>query len=101
MAAHDRLDSLSGLVSVIEGDGADVVVQDVCFDDAVEEVWANGPEVAVNGRCGTASEGPGLGGVMRERGVSVLEEGDCDCEILERFTEGGHNRGAETYQASD
>ena len=34
--AHNRLDSLRGLVGVVEGDGGDVVVEDVGLDDAVE-----------------------------------------------------------------
>jgi hypothetical protein len=36
VAAHDGLDGLGGFVGVVEGDGADVVVEDVGFDDTVE-----------------------------------------------------------------
>jgi len=78
VAAHDRLDSLGSLASVVEGNGADVVVQDVRLDDVVEEVGTNRPEVAVDSRSGTTSEGPGVGSVVRKRGVGVLEEGDGD-----------------------
>ncbi|KFY25027.1 hypothetical protein V491_01926, partial [Pseudogymnoascus sp. VKM F-3775] len=49
VAAHDGLDGLGGQVGVVEGDGADVVVQDVGLDDAVEEVAPDEAEVAVDG----------------------------------------------------
>lgn len=75
VAAHDGFYSLGSLISVVERNGADEVMQDVSLDDAVEKVRANGPEVAINGRGGATGESPGLGGVMRERGVSVLKEG--------------------------
>ena len=76
--AHDGLDSLGSLISVIEGNGADVVVEDVGLDDAVEEVAANESELAIDGGSGAADKVPLLSGVVRERGVGVLEEGDGD-----------------------
>ena len=63
---HDRLDGLSSFIGVVEGDGADVVVQHVRFDDAVEELAANKPELAVDGGGGTAGVVPGCGGVVWE-----------------------------------
>jgi hypothetical protein len=63
---------------VVEGDGRDVVVQDVRLDDAVHQVAADEAELAVDGGRGAAGEGPGVTGVVRERGVGVLEEGDGD-----------------------
>lgn len=77
--AHDGLDGLGGLVGVVEGDGGDVVVEDVGLDDAVEDLAANEAELAVNGSGGTTSEVPGLAGVVREGRVGVLEVGDGDC----------------------
>lgn len=64
---------------MVEGDGADVVVQDVGLNDAVEEVAADETELAVNGRGGTTSEGPSLAVVVGKGRVGVLEEGDGDC----------------------
>ena len=76
--AHDGLDGLGGLVGVVEGDGADVVVQHVGLDDAVEEVAPDEAELAVDGCSGAADEVPDLGVVVGEGGVGVLEEGDGD-----------------------
>lgn len=76
MVPHHGLDRLSRLVRMVEGDGADVVVEHVRLDDAVEELAANEAEFAVDG-CGRAARvGPGCGGVVREGRVGVLEEGD-------------------------
>lgn len=78
MSAHDGLDGFGGQVGVVEGDGADVVVQDVGLDDAVEEVAADEAEVAVDGGGGAADVVPAAGLVVGEGGVGVLEVGDCD-----------------------
>jgi len=83
VAAHDGFDGLGRLVGVVEGDGGDVVVQDVGLDDAVEEVPADEAEFPVDGRGGAAGEVPGGARVVRERGVGVLEEGDGDYRIYE------------------
>jgi len=80
VSSHDGLDGLGGFAGVVEWDGGDVVVQDVGLDDVVEEVRADGPEVAVDCGGGAAGEGPCFAGVVREGGVGVLEECDCDCE---------------------
>ncbi len=74
--AHDGLDGLGGLVGVVEGDGADVVVQDVGLDDAVEEVAADEAELAVNRGSGTADKVPLVRRVMGKRRVGVLEVGN-------------------------
>ena len=55
------------------------MVQDVRLDYAVEELAADEAELAVDGGCGAAGEGPGAGVVVGERGVGVLEVGDGDC----------------------
>jgi hypothetical protein len=78
--AHDGLDGLGGLVGVVEGDGGDVVVQDVGLDDAVEDLAADEAKLAINGCGGTTGEVPGLAAVVREGRVGVLEVGDGDCE---------------------
>lgn len=80
MLAHDWLDGFGGLVGVVKGDGGDVVVQDVGLDDAVEEVAADEAEFAIDGCGGATSEVPYVAGVVRQRWVGVLEEGDGDWE---------------------
>lgn len=78
--AHDGLDGLGGFVGVVEGDGGDVVVQDVGLDDAVEDLAADEAEFAVDGGGGATGEVPGLAGVVGEGRVGVLEVGDGDWE---------------------
>lgn len=78
MAAHNRLDRLGRQVGVVEGDGADVVVEDVSLDDAVEEVATDEAEFAVDGGGGAADVVPGRRLVVGEGGVGVLEVGDGD-----------------------
>ena len=78
MATHDRLDGFSSFLSVIEWNGGYVVVQDVRFDYAVEQRTADESELAVDGGCSSAGKGPRLGSVMRNRGIGVLQVGDCD-----------------------
>ena len=65
MAAHDRLDGLGGFVGVVEWNGRDVMVQDVGFDDAVEQITANESKLAVNGGRRSAGKAPRLVSVMR------------------------------------
>lgn len=79
MAAHDRLDSLGGLVGVVEGNGADVVVQNVGLDDTVQQVATDEAKLTINGCSGALDKGPLLAGVVRQGRVGVLEEGDSDC----------------------
>jgi hypothetical protein len=50
----------------------------VRLDDAVEELSSDEAEFAVDGGGGAADVVPGLGVVMRETGVGVLEVGDAD-----------------------
>jgi hypothetical protein len=78
VVAHDFLDGVAGLVGVVEGDVADVVVQHVGLNDAVEDVAADEAEVTVDGCSGATSEVPDFGLVVGEGGIGVLEEGDGD-----------------------
>ena len=87
--AHDRLDGLGSLIGVVEGDGRDVVVQHVRLNDAVQKVAPDEAEFAVDGGGGAAGKGPGVGFVVGERRVGVLEEGDgdyCTCKWLVFFS---------------
>lgn len=72
MAAHDGLDGLGGFVGVVEGDGGDVVVQDVGLNDAVEDLAADEAELAVDGCCRSSGVGPSLRSVMGQRRIGVL-----------------------------
>lgn len=76
VATHDGLDGFGGLVGVVEGDGADVVVQDMSLDNAVQQSAADEAKLTVDGGSGAADVGPGLAVVVRKGRVSVLEEGD-------------------------
>lgn len=60
MLAHDRLDGFGGLVGMVEGDGADVVVENVGLNNAVEEGAADETKFAVNGCSGTTNVVPAL-----------------------------------------
>lgn len=77
MLIHDGFDSLGGLLSVIEWNCRNVVVKDVAFNDAVEEVSADEAEVSIDGGSGAPDECPCVVIVMGERRVRVLEE--CNC----------------------
>lgn len=79
VAAHDGLDSLGRFVGVVEGNAADIVVQNVSLDDAVEEPAADEAEFAVDGRSSTLDEGPLLASVVGKSRVSVLKESDGNC----------------------
>lgn len=78
VVAHDTLDGLGGLIGVVEGDVADIVVQDVGLNDTVEDVAADETEVTIDGGSGSTGEVPDLGLVVGESGVGVLEEGNGD-----------------------
>ena len=81
MAAHDWLDGLGCFVSVVKGNGRNVVVQDVGFDNAVEESAANETKFTINSCSGSTNVIPASGGVVRERWVGVLKVGDCNCNL--------------------
>ena len=68
---------------MVEGDGADVVVEDMSLDDTVEEGTANKAELAVNGCGGATNVVPASGGVVGERGIGVLEVGDRNWDLLD------------------
>ena len=76
--AHNALDGVGGLVSVVEGNVADIVVQNVGLNDAVENVTADKAEVTVDGGGGTTGKVPHFRLVVGESRVGVLEESDGD-----------------------
>lgn len=76
VVAHDLLDGLGGLSSVVEWDSGNIVVQDVGLDDVVEEEPTGETELSVDGGSGTSGEVPFGVFVVRQSGVGVLQEGD-------------------------
>ena len=76
MAAHDGFDGLRGLIGVIEGNGGNVVMEDVRFYDPMHQSATDETEFTVDGRGRAAGVAPRFGGIMGERRIGVLEEGD-------------------------
>lgn len=74
MVAHDFLQRSRGLMGMIEGHPANMMVQDMRLDSSVEKETTNPAKVTVDGTGGTAQEGPGGGAVVRETYVGVLEK---------------------------
>lgn len=74
--AHDGTDGVGGLVSVVEGNAGNVVVEDVRLDDAVEKVAADETALAINSGGGASDKVPLLSVVVRQGRVGVLEEGN-------------------------
>ena len=81
MLPHDALDSIGCLIGVVKGNRADVVMEDVGLDDSVEELSSNETEFAINGSGCATSVCPGVGSIMRQRGIGVLHEGNGDWEM--------------------
>jgi len=73
VASHDRLDGLGCLISVVEWDCADIVVEDVSFNDAVEKSAADEAKLAINSCGGTTNIVPAFSTVVRKSWVGVLE----------------------------
>lgn len=69
-------DGIGGLLSVVEGNLGEQVVNNVVVDDLVEEVTTNEAEAAVNGRERTLDEGPCIRIVVGHGGVSVVQVGN-------------------------
>jgi hypothetical protein len=76
MLSHDGLDGLGGLISVIEGNGADVMVKDMSLNDAVKQVSADETHLTVNCRSSATDEVPLLGSIVRQGRVGVLKKGN-------------------------
>ncbi|CAG8960711.1 hypothetical protein HYFRA_00013481 [Hymenoscyphus fraxineus] len=85
---HDLFDIFGGLTCVVEWDGGDEVVADVCANDIVEEVGIDEAKVTINGGSGSTGEGPGLVVVVGHATIGVLEEGDCNYMIWLVFFHG-------------
>lgn len=73
LLAQQRSNSPCSLLSMIEWNPWEHVVNDVVFDDAVEDVAANESEFAVDGRKSTLLESPCTLVIVRSVGVSVVK----------------------------
>ena len=82
--AHNDLDGVRCLVCVIEGNGADIVVQNVGFDNPVEELTTNETKFTIDGGRSATGVGPRRGRVVGKRGVGVLKESDGNCISISR-----------------
>ncbi len=54
-------------------------MKNVRLDNAMEELSADETELAIDGGSGAANKVPFVGGVVRKRRVSVLEESNGNC----------------------
>ncbi len=79
MLTHDRFDGFGRLVGVVKRDRGHVVMQDMGFDNPMQELAADEAEFPVDGSCCAAGEIPSLGLIVRQRRVGMLEERDHDC----------------------
>lgn len=77
MLAHDGAHRIRRLIGMVEGNGGAEVVQDMCADDSVEEMFVNvegsQTEAAVYGCGGAAGKRPGRVGEVGEGWICVLE----------------------------
>ena len=89
MTTQYRLDGFGSLVSVIERDGGDKVVKDVSLYNAVHQGSTDEAKFSIHGCSSTASEVPSCVLIMRERGIGMLEKGDCNCSRREQSSDGG------------
>ena len=81
MAAQDWLDSIGCFIGIVERNGGNKVMKDVCLNNTMHEISADEAEFAVNGGCCTAGEVPGAGFVMGKSGIGVLKEGNPYCSF--------------------
>jgi hypothetical protein len=63
---------------VVKGDGADIVVKDMGFNDTVEESATNETEFTIDRCSSSANIVPASGCVVRKSWISVLEVGDSN-----------------------
>jgi hypothetical protein len=76
VTSHNWLNSLSGLIRVIERNRADVVVEHVSLDNAMEKLATDKSEFAINCRSGATNIVPRCASVMGKGWICVLEVGD-------------------------
>lgn len=76
MTTHHWLDSFRSLIGMVEGNSANIVVEDVSLDNAVKKGATNEAEFTVD-RCSSSTDVVPAGArVVRKRSVGVLKVGD-------------------------
>ena len=85
MLAHNLLDSLGGLIGVVERNCRHVVVKDVGLNDAMQKGTANESKFTIDRSSGTTSICPSCRIVMGESGIGVLKISDGNYSLLESF----------------
>ena len=72
MTAKDWLDGLGCLIGIVKRNGADKMMEDMCLDDAVEDMSANETELTIDCRRCATLKVPCLRSIVRETWVGVL-----------------------------
>lgn len=78
MLAHDFLDRFCRLICVVEGDSADIVVQNMRLYYTVQELTTDEAEFSIDRCRSSSSVVPGIASVVRKRWIGVLQESDGD-----------------------
>lgn len=84
VSSHHGFDSLGGLVGIVEWDGADEMMQDVSFNDAVEEMTPNESKLTVDGCGGTTGKIPDFRIIVGQRWVCMLQECDSNYHTISK-----------------
>jgi hypothetical protein len=78
VTSHYWLNGLCGLIGVVERDRADVVVEHVSLNNAMEQLTTNKSEFTINSGSGATNVVPRCTSVMGKGWIGVLEVGDRD-----------------------
>lgn len=83
MTSHNRLDGLGSFICVVEGNGANVVVKNVGFDDTVEKSATDKSKFTIDGCGGSTNVVPALAGIVGKSWIGVLKECDGDEPVVD------------------
>jgi hypothetical protein len=87
MATHYWLDSLGRLIGMVEGDGANVVVENVGLNYTVKKSAANETELAVDSCGSTTDIVPATRLIVRKSGIGVLKVGNSNWFQISKILE--------------
>jgi len=77
--AHDLLDRIGSLDSVVVWDDRGVVMEDMGGDNVVEEVLLDEANISIDRTSSSANESPHLGIVVRKTTVGVVQISNSHC----------------------